>query len=139
MIFIIDNCFASNHKEECIILKSKTFSIEEMTNLVGALGNLFFRSTNEHICPPNKIMNILCDTFECKDRKHKFLGEMEFIERRIQSPMLHATFVLHGEYIVWMDISEAMDYTFGGMNTILGEYFDADEIKEIIEEWKNKK
>lgn len=136
MVFIIDNCYASNHKEECVIVKNKNLSIEEMTNLVGALGNLYFRSTNEHICPPTKIMNILCDTFECKDRKHKFSGEMEFIERRIQSPMLHATFVLHDEFIVWMDISEAMDYSFRRMHTVLNEYFELDEIKEIENEWR---
>ncbi len=135
MIYIIDNCYASDHKKESIILKNKNLSIEEMTDLVGALANLYYRSTSDHLCPPKELIGVLCDKFECKDRKHKYTGEMDFIERRIQSPMLHATFVLHGEMIVWIDISEAMDYTFGRMNVVLNEYLELDEIKAIEEKW----
>ena len=136
MIYIIDNCYAANHKKECIILKNKNLSIEEMTDIIGALANLYYRSTNERSCPPEKLMETLCEKFECKDRKHKYSAEIDFIERRVQSPMLHATFVLHGEMIVWIDVSEAMDYTFGRMNTVLNAYLGRDEINEIEQKWR---
>ena len=136
MIYVIDNCYALNHKKECIILRNKNLSIEEMTDVVGALANLYYRNTDGRQCPPEKLMEPLCEKFECKDRKHKYSGEMEFIERRIQSPMLHATFVLHGEIVVWIDISEAMDYVFSRMYSVLNEYLEEDEIKKIETEWR---
>ena len=136
MIYIIDSCFAKNHKEECVILKNKDFSIEEMTDVIGALANLYYKSTNERLCPPQKLFEILCDRFECKDRKHKYISEMDFIEFRVQSPMLHATFILHGEIIVWIDIAEAMDYTLKRMDSVLSRYLDVDEIKNFETMWR---
>lgn len=107
MIYIIDSCYAENHKKDCIIIKNKTLTIEKMTDIVGALGNLYVQIQNETSCPPKKLWNVLCTNFECKDRKHKYLGELEFVERRIQSPMLHATFLLYDEFIIWLDFKRS--------------------------------
>ena len=107
------------------------------TDVIGALANLYFRSTGERLCPPEKLLGVLCSRFECKDRKHKYIGEMDFIEFRVQSPMLHATFILHGEIIVWIDIAEAMDYTFSRMHSVLNEHLDLDEVRKIEDAWRN--
>ena len=135
MIYIIDNCYADNHREECIIVKNKNLTMEEMTDIVGALGNLYAKSKNITSCQPQKLWNVLCTNFGCKDRKHKYLGELEFVESRIQSPMLHATFLLYDEFIVWLDIKEAMRYTIERMYSILDEHMEQDEIQVLKESW----
>ena len=59
MIYIIGGCHLGNHKEECIIVKNKSLMIEEMTNIVGALANLYFFSTGKESCPPKELLDIL--------------------------------------------------------------------------------
>lgn len=127
-----------NHKEECIVVKNSDLMIEEMTDVVGALGNLYFRSTNKSFCPPQELFEVLCTKLECKDRKHKYIGELEFVERRIQSPMLHTTFLLCGKMVIWIDIKEAMDYTFGRMWPVLNNNLTKEEIEQIEKEWREK-
>lgn len=136
MIFIIDSCFAVNHKKECIIVKNTTLLIEEMTDVVGALGNLYFSSSAARGCPPQAILEVLCEKMGCKDRKHKFIGEMEFVERRIQSPMLHTTFLILDELVVWIDIEEAMRYTAKRFRDILTKYFTQEEMDDLVKKWK---
>ena len=138
MIYIVDSYFASNHKAECIIIKNDALLIEEMTNIVGALGNLYFRSTHRSSCPPQELLEILCEKFKCKDRKHKYSGELEFVAQRIYSPMLHTTFLLCDELVVWIDIQEAMVYARDRMWSVLGEYFAKDELEQIAEKWSAK-
>lgn len=139
MIFIIDNYFANDHREECIVVKSKKYTIEEMTEIVGALANLYHKHTNQRFCAPRALKNILCTNLDCTDKKHKYRGEIDFVESRISSPMLHATFLMRDEILVWLDISEAMDYTFARMFSILEEYFNDEEIENIKESWKEVK
>lgn len=136
MIYIIDNHFADNHKENCIIIKNTEFSIDEMTLIIGSLGNLYFYSTDQRVCPPRKLLEVLCSKFDCKDRKHKYTGELEFIERRIESPMLHTSFVLHDELIIWLDIKEATNYTFGMMWSVLNRHLFPADLEEIKMKWK---
>lgn len=137
MIYIIGSCSLSNHKEECIVVKNKCLMIEEMTNIVGALANLHYLSTDTGLCPPQELLNILCDKLECKERKHKYWGELEAVEQRIQPPMLHTTFILCDELVIWIDIKEARDYTRGRMWALLHTYLDRDVIEEIEKAWKS--
>lgn len=136
MVYIIGSCYLKNHKEDCIVVKNSSLMIEEMTNIVGALSNLFFFCKNENFCPPIELLNILCEKLECKERKHKYRGELEAVELRIQPPMLHATFVLCDELVIWIDIKEAMAYTYGRMWTLLHTYLNKEDIEQIKEEWK---
>lgn len=138
MIYIIGSCYLSNHKEECIVVKNKSLLIEEMTNIVGALANLYFLSTDKDLCPPEELLNILCEKLECKERKHKYKGELEFVEYRIQTPMLHTTFVLCDELVVWIDIKEAMVYTKGRMWNLLHTYLQKEDIEQIQKNWREK-
>lgn len=138
MIYIIGGCFLSNHKEECIVVKNKSLMIEEMTNIVGVLANLYCCSTNEDLCLPIKLLNVLCERFECKERKHKYTGELESIQRRIQPPMLHTTFVLRDELVIWIDVREAMDYTKECMWGLLNTYFKKEDMERLAAEWKGK-
>lgn len=136
MIYIIGSCYLSNYKEEWIVLKNKRLLIEEMTNIVGALSNLYFLSTEAEFCPPVRLQNVLCEKLQCKERKHKYTGELEAIRLRVQPPMLHTTFVLCDELVIWIDIKEAMYYTKGRMWEILNTHFKEEDIREIEEKWK---
>lgn len=138
MIYIIGGCFLSNHKEECIVVKNKSLMIEEMTNIVGALANLYCYSTNEDSCIPINLLNVLCEKLECKERKHKYKGELESIQLRIQPPMLHTTFVFRGELVIWIDVREAMDYTQGRMWEVLHTYLEKEYIEILKEAWREK-
>lgn len=135
MIYIIGSCYLKNHKEECIVVKNKSLMIEEMTNLVGALSNLYCSCKNTDFCPPIELLNILCERMECKERKHKYSGELESVERRIQTPMLHTTFVLRDELVIWIDVKEAMDYTTGRMWGLLHAYLDKKDIEKLEQNW----
>lgn len=136
MIYIIGSCYLNNHKEECIVVKNKRLMIEEMTNIVGALANLYFLSTNNDLCPPAELLDILCKKLGCKERKHKYSGELTFVELRIQPPMLHTTFVLCDELIIWIDIKEAMDYTKGRMWGLLHTYLEKEDIEQLEQNWR---
>ena len=139
MIYIVGSYYVN--KEEWIVVKNKTLTIEEMTNVVGALANLHLFSKfskSEGLCPPIKLQSILCEKFESKERKHKYKGELESIYFRIQPPMLHTTFVLCDELIIWIDVKEAMDYTQGRMWSILNSYLQEMDIKKIQEMWREE-
>lgn len=138
MIYIIGSCYLNNHIEECIVVKNKTLMIEEMTNIVGALGNLYVLCRDADLCLPAEVLNILCEKLECKERKHKYRGELEFVERRIQTPMLHTTFVLCDEMVIWIDIKEAMSYTRGRMWGLLHTYLEKEDIEQIEKNWREK-
>lgn len=135
MVYVIGSCYLKNHKEECIVLKNEDLTIEEVTNIVGALSNLYCMCRNVDFPPPKELLNIMCEKLECKERKHKYKGELESIQMRIQPPMLHTTFVLRDELVIWIDIKEAKDYTFGRMWTLLNTYLDKDDIEKMKEEW----
>ena len=139
MIYIIGSCYLKNHKEECIVVKNNSLMIEEMTNIVGALSNLYYYAKNEEFCPPTELLNILCEKLACKERKHKYRGEIDSIQLRIQPPMLHTTFVLRDELVIWIDVKEAMRYTSGRMWGILCTYFEKDDVEEIEAKWRGKK
>ena len=136
MVYVIESCSLRNHKEECIVVKNSSLAIEEMTNIVGALSNLYYFSKDEEFSPPSELLNILCKNLGCKERKHKYRGELESIQVRIQPPMLHTTFVLRDELVIWIDVREAMDYTRGRMWNILNTYLEEDDIKNIEEQWR---
>lgn len=136
MIYIVDSCYVDNHKDACIIVKSKNLCIEEMTEIVGALGNLCSSCNGDRGCVPQTIFNVLIEHFGCKDRKHKYHGELGFIALRVQSPMLHTTFVLRDEFMVWIDIEEAMRYTSKRFRDILSNYFTQEEMDEVVEKWR---
>lgn len=138
MIYIIGSCYLGNHKEECVVVKNNNLLIEEMTNIIGALANLYFLSTDKEFCPPKELLNILCEKLECKERKHKYKGELEFVEYRIQTPMLHTTFVLCDELVVWIDIKEAMAYTKGHMWSLLHTYLQKEDIALIEKKWRDE-
>ena len=139
MIYIIGSCYLSHHKNECIIVKNKNHTIEEMTNIVGALGNVYFhfqKDTHRYFCPPQELFPILIEYLGCKDRKHKYKGELEFIESRLQTPMLSTAFVLRDEIIIWIDIKEAMLYTQDRISRILNTYLKKEDIEKIEMNWK---
>ena len=138
MIYVIGSCELRDHKEECIVVKNKSFTIEEMTNIVGALSNLYCYKKNEKFCMPKELLYILCDKLQCKERKYKYRGELEFLERRIQTPMLHTTFVFCGELVIWIGIKEAMGYTRGRMWEIINTYMPKEEIDKIEAEWRRE-
>lgn len=66
-----------------------------------------------------------------------YIDEMDFIERRVYSPMLHMAFILRGNIVVWMDIQEAMDYCINKMWSTLIGHFNQDELMEIEKKWEN--
>lgn len=138
MIYIIGGCYLHNHKQECIVVKNDSLLIEEMTNVVGALGNLYYISSDKVLCPPVELLDVLCQKLACKERKHKYRGELDFVECRIQTPMLHTTFVLCDELVVWIDIKEAMAYTNDRMWSLLHTYLTKDDIEQIEQKWKKK-
>lgn len=140
MIFIIDHCYASNHPEECIIIKNKNLTIEEMTRLVGSLACFYNSCTNKEICPPREILDVLCKNIGCKDRKHKFVHEMKFIEQRLSSPMLYTAFVMNGEIVIWIDIKEAMNYCRDNAKNYLDirDYIMEEQLMQIKKEWNRR-
>ena len=141
MIYIIGGCYLTHQKEECIVVKNSDLMIEEMTNIVGALGNLYYRSKEEfqrYFCPPKELLPILCELLKCKDRKHKYMGELDFIETRIQSPILSTVFVLKDELLIWIDVKEAMIYKRDSMWGTLYAHFNKEDVEKIEEAWKKK-
>lgn len=137
MVYIIDHYYASNRREECVIVKNNQLSIEEMIALVGSLSTLYIEATDCRECRPRDILNVLCGPIiYSKDKKYKYLQELGFIERRLYSPVLSTVFMLGGELVVWIDIKEAMDYVIGRRLTVLANYFTMEEIKQLKNNWQ---
>jgi len=135
MIYVIDSAFALDKKESCIIIKNTELSIIEMTNLIGSLATLYRDITQHHVCEPSMLLDILCTHFECTDKKHKYSGELSFIESRVRPPILHATFVLHDELIIWMDIAEAMHFTRSNKSLKLNDIIPESILNDIAYAW----
>lgn len=136
MIYIIDRAFAIEPEESCIIIKNTDLTIIDMTSLIGSLADLYCKTTIHHLCEPSKLLDILCTHFACTDKKHKYSGELYFIESRVQSPILHATFVLHDELIIWIDITEAMHYARSKVSPQLINFMSEETIQELERTWK---
>lgn len=135
MIFIIDNHYAGNHEENCIIVKNDNLTIEEMIDLIGSIGNYYLRCTGRNSCQPRKLLNILCNKFESTNKYETYIHQMDFIERRLYSPMLHTAFVMRGKIVIWIDMEESMNYAMSRMWVVLNEYFVEDELLQVKKEW----
>lgn len=108
-----------------------------MTENSVALVNLYSSCNADRGCHPNAILEVLCQKLGCKDRKHKYHGRQEFIALHVLAPMLHTTFVLRDEFMVWIDIEEAMRYTSKRFRDIWASYFTQEEIDELAGKWSS--